>query len=339
MKSKTINAILCKKFDQFIASIEDEAVRKLVAEGSIITGGSIVSLLTNNPVNDFDIYFRNKEVALAVAKYYVTQFQKCPPMAFKDVLGQKTVDMRVEEDPRVKIVIKSAGIAGAHGSNEYQYFEQGPREQAEQAQEKFLQGVVGVPQADEGSEVNEGLSGYQQNTAALDDEPADKLDPDKDKKDQKKFRPIFMTANAITLSDKVQLVIRFYGDPDEIHKNYDFSHCCNVWTSWDRKLVLNPIALECILAKELRYQGSLYPICSMIRMRKFIAHGWTINAGQCLKIAWQINKLDLTDIKVLEEQLVGVDAAYFGQLIEALKTVDLKAVDGTYVASIIDKIF
>nr|MCU0343906.1 T9SS type A sorting domain-containing protein [Ignavibacterium sp.] len=41
----------------------------------------------------------------------------------------------------------------------------------------------------------------------------------------KKYRPVFISENAITLSDKVQLVIRFYGTPAEIHDNYDYAHC------------------------------------------------------------------------------------------------------------------
>ncbi len=119
------------------------------------------------------------------------------------------------------------------------------------------------------------------------------------------------------------------------------------WTSWEGKLVLNPLSLECIMAKELRYVGSLYPLCSVIRLRKFIARGWSINAGQIIKMLWQVNQLDLANPVVLEDQLVGVDSAYFAQIITALKakiereTVDGRApeVDGTYLMTIVDKVF
>jgi hypothetical protein len=46
------------------------------------------------------------------------------------------------------------------------------------------------------------------------------------------YRPVFLTTNAITLSDDVQLVIRFYGTPGEIHDVYDFEHCKCYWCSW-----------------------------------------------------------------------------------------------------------
>lgn len=157
------------------------------------------------------------------------------------------------------------------------------------------------------------------------------------------YRPIFISANAITLSDKTQLVVRFYGNPEEIHKNYDFVHCCNYWTSSDNQLVLNPTALESLLCKHLWYQGSLYPLCSIIRTRKFLKNGWYINAGQYLKMCFQLSELNLSDINVLEDQLTGVDAAYFHQVIDYCKKRQEEdkefKVTTPYLVSIIDKIF
>lgn len=162
-----------------------------------------------------------------------------------------------------------------------------------------------------------------------------------DKKE--KYRPIFISANAITLSDKIQIVIRFYGDPETIHQHYDYLHCTNYWLSKTGELHLKQNALKCLLAKELVYVGSKYPICSVIRTRKFIKRGWTINAGQYLKMCFQISNLDLTDIRVLEEQLTGVDAAYFGILIDALnkhtKENPSFELGYDYLSTIIDKIF
>lgn len=133
--------------------------------------------------------------------------------------------------------------------------------------------------------------------------------------------------------------MRFYGEPEEIHKNYDFIHCTNYWTSWDGNLVLNQPALESLLAKELRYVGSKYPVCSLFRLRKFIQRQWTVNAGQILKIAMQISALDLTDIKVLEDQLTGVDVAFFIDLVDKLKEKDPEKVNSAYLVEIVDQLF
>jgi uncharacterized protein (UPF0335 family) len=57
--------------------------------------------------------------------------------------------------------------------------------------------------------------------------------------------------------------------------------------------------------------------------------------------------LDLTKIEVLEEQLVGVDVAYFNQLIRILKDNEEKRkennqtlnIDMAYITTIIDRLF
>jgi hypothetical protein len=155
---------------------------------------------------------------------------------------------------------------------------------------------------------------------------------------KQKYRPVFMSTNAITLSNKLQLILRFYGEPDEIHKNYDFVHCTNYWTS-EGHLELRSAALESLLSRELRYVGSKYPICSIIRLRKFIARGWTINAGQIVKMVMQISELDLTSIEVLRDQLTGVDVAYFIELINKIAEKDPNKVNSAYLIEIIDRMF
>jgi hypothetical protein len=224
----------------------------------------------------------------------------------------------ISEGGRIKIVVKSAGIASAEGTEKpYQYFEGQPDESAT----AYVGDVIIDPEqiADTYEEIeNIVLSQEEKDT---------------------KYIPRFLTTNAITLSGKIQIVLRFYGEPDTIHENYDFVHCTNYWSSWDNSLILRQPALEALLSKELRYIGSKYPICSLVRLRKFITRGWRINAGQILKMAFQISELNLKDIKVLEDQLTGVDTAYFIQLVERLREKDPEKVDGAYLIEIIDRIF
>jgi len=186
--------------------------------------------------------------------------------------------------------------------------------------------------------ISSGIVGEQ--PEERDDSQTQKLNTEKDQ--TKDYDPIHLSENAITLSGKVQLITRFYGDPEEIHKNYDFIHCTNYWT-FDTKLVTNKRALESILTKELHYVGSLYPICSIIRTRKFIGRGWRIHAGQYLKMCFQVSELNLRDIKVLRDQLTGVDSTYFHMLIQALesKMSGEKEINVSveYLSEIIDRIF
>jgi ABC-type transporter Mla MlaB component len=60
-----------------------------------------------------------------------------------------------------------------------------------------------------------------------------------------------------------------------------------------------------------------------------------------LKIIWQIKDLDLNNFDVLREQLVGVDSAYFAELLDILKQdKDAgKTIDQTYISNLIDIVF
>lgn len=161
-----------------------------------------------------------------------------------------------------------------------------------------------------------------------------------DKEPLSRYRPVFFSSNAITLSDDIQLIVRFVGSADEIHKNFDFVHATCSYDYSRRELILPAKALTAILARELRYVGSKYPLASVIRARKFIQRGWTINAGQYLKMLMQLNTLDLLDIEVLKDQLTGVDMYYFKTLIKRLHSADADGtvIDATYIASIIDEL-
>lgn len=315
MKSKTIKAILRKKVDDWHTSIIDDAVRELVKKDTIITGGCIASMLLNEPVNDFDVYFSTKSTAAAVAKYYVGQFK---PKQKTGIECKMYVDDTTFDD-HVCVYIKSAGIASENGTEKpYEYFEGAAHGEASAYVADLMQ--------DPGD-----LQEDQLVSALTEIEAANE--------GKSSYRPVFVSTNAITLSDKIQIVLRFTGEPDEIHKNYDFVHCTNYWTASDGNLTLRQPALEAILARELRYVGSKYPIASIIRMRKFIKRGWSINAGQILKMVWQTTELDLKNYEVLRDQLTGVDVAYFSELIGKIKEKDPEKVNSAYLVEIIDRMF
>lgn len=280
MKAKTIKNVLRAQFDLWLKSITDEEVRATVKNNTMITGGSIVSMLQGDKVNDYDLYFRNRQTALEVAEYYAKQV----PLA----------------NVEIKLDVDASG-------------------------RKAMPGNISI-------RVNN-PSAFQQES-----EFADEV-PEATNKVEGKYSPVYMSSNAITLSDGIQLICRFYGEPEQIHSNYDFIHCTCYWKSWDDELVLPQAALESILTKELRYVGSKYPLCSIIRIRKFMARQWTINAGQILKMVMQLQELDLKDIATLQDQLVGVDSAYFSKIIHLLQEQNVEKVDAGYLMTIIDRVF
>lgn len=314
MQEKAIKSVLRKKFHDWVKSIDNESLRDLIKRDAIVTGGAIPSLLVGEKPNDFDFYFKNLETTKAIAEYYVSKFKLNPPSKFKNGKGEVDVKVLVQ-DSRVKIIVQSQGIAGESGTDDYQYFEQ-PNLDPSEPQE-FVEEIVKDMKPEK--------------------KPTGATDPP-----LPKYRPVFLTSNAITLSDAVQIVVRFYGPVDQIHENYDFIHCTCSWDAQTGELILPNAALLSIINKRLKYKTSKYPLCSLIRTRKFLKAGWHIDAGQYVKMAWDLNELDLKDVKVLEDQMVGVDAAYFREVVELLneKTENgTKPIEDSYVIEVIDRVF
>jgi hypothetical protein len=348
MKSSTIKTVIRKKLDTWAASIQDSELSKKVLKDSFVTGGCITSMLLSEKVNDYDVYFKTQETALAVAKYYVDLFNKSTDIKLKQRISSCAPEVRVENrtnikgvsESRVIVYMKSSGVA-AEDQGTYAYFESGPKSD----QEAFMESIA---IQEESEETPDGLSVEDDVDSEL---RADKIqtviDVVNDVKNprssegvkiQTQFRPLFLSENAITLSDKVQLVVRFFGNPQKIHENYDFIHC-TCWYDYNTDhLELPPAALEAILSKSLIYCGSLYPLCSLFRIRKFLDRGWRITAGQILKISMQISEINLKDRATLYEQIIGVDVAYMHELIRMIETSDQK-IDSAYIARLVDEIF
>lgn len=177
-------------------------------------------------------------------------------------------------------------------------------------------------------EISKASAGTEENIKVEEDEVAD-------------YRPVFFTDNAISLKGKIQLVLRFWGEPEKIISSFDYVHCTNYFDRGEQNLHISKDALMSILNKQLKYVGSQFPICSLFRMRKYMERGYTISAGEILKMSFQISKLDLTDIDVLREQLIGVDTTYMIALVDRLEQAQEEDVniDYSYVVQLIDEIF
>lgn len=201
-------------------------------------------------------------------------------------------------DGGVTILIKSQGITGdGIKSEDYRYFEMHPENDIDQFFKEYRNKVKDV-----------GTS----------------------------YNVSFMTSNAITLANNLQIITRFVGSIDEIHANFDFIHTTNFWT-WECGVVYSERALAATLEKRLYYFGSRFPVATIFRMRKFIERGWRISGGEMLKVAFDVSKLDLTNVNVLRDQSIGMDSAYFHEVIEKIH--DKKDIDRTYLFQCIDEVF
>ena len=307
MLERTMKQILSKKVNAWLKTITDEDVVKAIKKDLIITGGCFTSMIQNEVPKDFDCYFATKESAILVARYYIGLWDKTTYNVF---IVDGATDARAKEynvaPDRVKIIVQSAGVIGnpdAVGSSE-----------------------------ELGTDVNALVR-------EIDETASDEIVAE----EKREFYPVFMSSNAITLSNGIQLVVRFYGEPAQIHDTYDFVHTKAYWRFKGNELVIPAEVYECVVNKTLIYTGSKYPVCSIFRVRKFINRGWKINAGQLLKMCMQVSELDLQNVAVLEDQLIGVDSAYFLHLIDMFRQRQAKE-DGFvlstgYILSVIDKVF
>lgn len=146
MNGKHIKQHLNKKLEDWLSTIDDEIVKKAIKDNAIITGGSIVSLLTNDEVRDYDVYFKTKEALKTVAYYYVTKWNKD---------NETKATITEDEQERVRIFISSDGVAGENADLE------------------------------SGEEI------------------AESTETKSKEKKKEKYRPKFLSSNAITLSDKI----------------------------------------------------------------------------------------------------------------------------------------
>lgn len=340
MNSKNIGKSLNSVLKKWVESIDNAEIRKTIKDNAIITGGALVSLLVGDEPNDYDVYFKTYDSCLAVAKYYANRWNETHDTKVEviedtelfDVLGyesyfevgghrwtpekeeskKKLLD-DTSRQKRITCFIRSKGVAVEDGES--------PIDDSTE------------PQSEPQKSLDESGVAIQATEETAEEQPIEKL----------KYRPRYFSSNAISLSDKIQLVIRFYGEVDKIHENYDFVHCTCSYDFKENKVDLPPKALEAIINKELYYSGSKYPLCSIIRTRKFIQRGWSINAGQYLKMCLQLNELNLKDMRVFKDQLAGVDSAYFEQAINAIQKKKEEdpsfSVDNTYLFEVINRIF
>ena len=328
---KTMNKIIGRKLNEWLESVTDVALRDIIKENIVITGGCFPSMIQNETPKDYDCYFKSKEATKKVAEYYVKAW------------NESHKDKHNRQGRPCQVFV----LDGAEPSKELlKYYHINAIDQAKSRmiantppeRLKIIfpsDGVVGDPQE---VRADEELGDVLSNITEIDETKADEII----EQEKRNYFPVFLSTNAITLSDGIQIVVRFYGEPEKIHETYDFAHTKAYWTKATGTIIPNEV-YDAVINKALIYTGSKYPVCSIFRMRKFIERGWKINAGQMLKACMQVSALDLMDIDTLEDQLVGVDSLYFMNLIEQFRCMKEKNADWDltpqYIISVIDKIF
>ena len=263
MKARVINKVIREKMEDWIATLPEQLQAK-VRKDTIVTGGCIASMLLKEEVNDFDLYLKTQQTAFDLAAHYVDKLVTDSPKDFECGIALYMNEPRFVPEDREADMDE---LPSSHYAVVRHPFSDRDREWAAKAMADGQVRNVAAFCKSVGFATDSGQEGYSyfeghQTTADGAEYLEDQTDIDES---GEKYRPVFISSNAITLSNKVQIVLRFTGSPDEIHENYDFVHATNVWT-FDDGLQLKPEALEALLARELIYQGSKYPLASIFRL-------------------------------------------------------------------------
>ena len=84
-----------------------------------------------------------------------------------------------------------------------------------------------------------------------------------------------ITANAITLNNKFQLITKVSGPPTEVIKSFDYEHCRAYYIPSTHVLYMTQSTYNCIMRKQL-VKNNINPIAKYSRESKFLNKGWKV---------------------------------------------------------------
>jgi len=323
MNKKNITINFRKYLDDFLESIDNRSLRDRLRKNIIVTGGSIVSSVLDEEINDYDIYIKDKKVLIEISNYLIDKL--CEREGY-----ERSAFLVLHKDHNV--VIEALKLEDVSGAEDYN------NGSTKESKTTYHIGGIHI-HASMLFQIQHTFRNHSDRVKIFMLNDFDKYFKKIKKIDKdNKYIVKNISSNAITLSDKIQIIVRFYGDYRDIHKNFDFVHATNYFT-FNEGVVLQHDAMEAILSKDLKYIGSKYPLASLFRMKKFIERGWKINAGEIVKIAMQLNEMNLLDELVLEEQLTGVDMQLFGEVIDRIRGFKKDSLTSETIIEIINDVF
>jgi hypothetical protein len=105
MKARQIEKLLRGVMNSFLDSIEDKNIQKIIKEKSFITGGCIPSMLIDEFVNDYDIYFHTSVDVDIVREYFKSQ----KPDYTKKYHVKLITDNAINLSDKIQLITKFTG--------------------------------------------------------------------------------------------------------------------------------------------------------------------------------------------------------------------------------------
>lgn len=116
-------------------------------------------------------------------------------------------------------------------------------------------------------------------------------------------------------------------DPNDLINNFDFTVCKIAYDFKYDKFYYSKNLQRDINSRELNYEFNKYPVSSLMRIEKYEHKGFSINTMNILKIAMNIQSLNIKTYKDATEQLRGISTEYFKEFINLIESSDLQDQD------------
>jgi hypothetical protein len=123
-----------------------------------------------------------------------------------------------------------------------------------------------------------------------------------------------------------QLIVMpdLFGDPKTIFGYYDFTVCMAAYQfrhdGKEEGFVFGDDFFKHVGQRRLVFHtGTMFPICSMLRVMKYIKKGFFITGMELLKMGLSIHSLKIETYKDLRRQLQGIDTAFLAELTDNMK--------------------
>lgn len=117
----------------------------------------------------------------------------------------------------------------------------------------------------------------------------------------------------------IQIIKKYFGTPEEVISKFDFTCVMGAYVTDKRDFVLGDFFLVDNAGRRLVYTGkSEYPICSLIRTRKYVAKGYSLSAIAVVTMALAVHNLKFETYADLKDQLMGIDTTIFKEVTNGL---------------------
>ena len=150
----------------------------------------------------------------------------------------------------------------------------------------------------------------------------------------KQFEKAGETDTAITYTRAKQMfqlikIPEMVGHPRSAISEFDYTVCMGAYDIEADEFMLGADFLQHIAQRRLVFNiKARYPLSSLFRIRKFMHKGYTVSGAEIIKLGLCIHKLDLSDYKLLREQLMGIDTLFLRALTD--KMADIPAGESKY---------